>query len=226
MTVLRKEAKIAPSILAADFTILGQQLQDCEDAGADYIHVDVMDGHFVPNISFGLPLVEASKRATEVPLDVHLMITEPERFLEAFAKAGANMITVQVEATVHLHRALQIIKELGKYVGVAINPLTPLQIVHDTLRDTELHRILLMSVNPGFGGQTFLESSLGRLETIKAWRDALRPDCEIGVDGGIHEGTIQRAYEAGADVLIAGSAVFNNKASIPENIKTLRSSLL
>jgi ribulose-phosphate 3-epimerase len=214
--------KIAPSILSADFTILGQQLKDCESAGADYIHVDVMDGQFVPNITFGLPIVEASKRSTKVPLDVHLIITQPERFIEDFAKAGGDLLTVPVEATLHLHRVLQTIKELGKRAGIAINPLTPLQIVHDTLKYIELDRVLVMSVNPGFGGQAFIESSLERLQIIKAWRNELRPRCEIGVDGGIHDATIKRAYEAGADVLIAGSAIFNDKASIAENIKNLR----
>jgi ribulose-phosphate 3-epimerase len=221
----QRQAKIAPSILSADFAILGQQLKDCEKAGADYIHVDVMDGQFVPNITFGLPVVEASKRSTTVPLDVHLIITEPERFLEDFAKAGADMLTVPVEATLHLHRTVQTIKELGKQSGIAISPLTPLQVVHDTLKYTELDRVLVMSVNPGFGGQAFIESSLERLQMIKEWRDALRPECEIGVDGGIHRATIKRAYSAGADVLIAGSSIFNDKASIAENIKGLRSRL-
>jgi ribulose-phosphate 3-epimerase len=214
--------KIAPSILSADFAILGQQLEDCESAGADYIHVDVMDGQFVPNITFGLPITEASKRSTKVPLDVHLIITQPERFIEDFAKAGADILTVPVEATLHLYRTLEMIKGLGKRAGIAINPLTPLQIVHDTLKYLELDRVLVMSVNPGFGGQAFIESSLERLQMIRTWRDELRPECEIGVDGGIHEATIKRAYDAGADVLIAGSAIFNDKASIAENIKNLR----
>jgi ribulose-phosphate 3-epimerase len=222
MTAQRMTPKIAPSILSADFAVLGQQLKDCEAAGADYIHVDVMDGQFVPNITFGLPIVEASKRATGVPLDVHLMIMEPEKFLEDFAKAGADMMTVQVEGTPHLHRVLQTIKELDKKAGIAINPLTPLQVVHDALKYLELDRVLVMSVNPGFGGQAFIESSIERLQMIKMWRDDLRPACEIGVDGGIHEATIRRAYEAGADVLIAGSAIFNDKASITDNIKSLR----
>lgn len=218
-------AKFAPSILAADFANLGQHLKECEVAGADYIHVDVMDGHFVPNISFGLPIVEASKRSTNVPLDVHLMITQPERFLEDFASAGAAMLTLQAEATSQLHRALQKIKELGKSSGLAINPLTPLQVIRDGLEYLDLDRILVMSVNPGFGGQVFIESSIQRLQIIKAWRDELRPKCEIGVDGGIHSGTIKRAYDAGADVLIAGSAIFNSKASVAENIKHLRAML-
>jgi ribulose-phosphate 3-epimerase len=226
MTPQATKPKIAPSILSADFAILGQQLKDCEAAGADYIHVDVMDGQFVPNITFGLPIVEASKRSTKVPLDVHLIITQPERFLEDFAKAGADMMTVPAEATLHLHRTLQTIKELNKKAGIAINPLTPLQIVHDTLNYLELDRILVMSVNPGFGGQAFIESSIERLQMIKTWRDDLRPSCEIGVDGGIHEATIRRAYEAGADVLIAGSAIFNDQASVAENMKTLRRKLL
>jgi ribulose-phosphate 3-epimerase len=225
MTPERMTPKIAPSILSADFATLGQQLKDCEIAGADYIHVDVMDGQFVPNLTFGLPIVEASKRSTNVPLDVHLIITQPERFLEDFAEAGAAMMTVPVEATLHLHRTLQKIKELGKKAGLAINPLTPLQVVHDALKYLELDRVLVMSVNPGFGGQAFIESSLERLHTIKTWRDDLRPTCEIGVDGGIHEGTIRRAYDAGADVLVAGSAIFNDKGSIADNIKTLRAKL-
>jgi ribulose-phosphate 3-epimerase len=225
MTAQHMTPKIAPSILSADFAKLGQQLKDCENAGADYIHVDVMDGQFVPNITFGLPVVEASKRSVSVPLDVHLIITQPERFLEDFAKAGADMMTVPVEATLHLNRSLQTIKELDKKAGIAINPLTPLQVVHDALKYLELDRVLVMSVNPGFGGQAFIESSLERLQTIKVWRDELRPSCEIGIDGGIHEATIRRAYEAGADVLIAGSAIFNDKASIADNIKNLRAKL-
>jgi ribulose-phosphate 3-epimerase len=225
MTSQRMTPKIAPSILSADFAILGQQLKDCEAAGVDYIHVDVMDGQFVPNITFGLPIVEASKHSTKVPLDVHLIITQPERFLKDFAEADADMMTIPVEATLHPHRTLEAIKELGKRSGLAINPLTPLQVVHDALEYLDLDRILVMSVNPGFGGQAFIESSIGRLQTIKAWRDELRPSCEIGVDGGIHDATIKRAYDAGADVLIAGSAIFNDRASIAENIKSLRTKL-
>jgi ribulose-phosphate 3-epimerase len=222
MTLERMKPKIAPSILSADFAILGQQLKDCEAAGADYIHVDVMDGQFVPNITFGLPIIEASKRSTTVPLDVHLIITQPERFLKDFADAGADMLTIPVEATLQPHRTLQAIKELGKLAGLAVSPLTPLQVVRDGLEYLELDRILVMSVNPGFGGQAFIESSIGRLQTIKTWRDELRPNCEIGVDGGIHEETIKRAYDAGADVLIAGSAIFNAKKSITEAIQNLR----
>lgn len=225
MTVKHMIPKIAPSILSADFAILGQQLKACEIAGAEYIHIDVMDGRFVPNITFGLPIVEASKRSTTVPLDVHLIITQPERFLKEFADAGADMLTIPVEATLQPHRTLQAIKELGKKSGLAVSPLTPLQVVRDGLEYLDLDRILVMSVNPGFGGQAFIESSIGRLQTIKAWRDELRPRCEIGVDGGIHEGTIKRAFDAGADVLIAGSAIFNDKTSIAENIKQLRSKL-
>ena len=225
MTMKRVTPKLAPSILSADFAILGQQLKNCETAGAEYIHVDVMDGQFVPNITFGLPIVEASKRSTTVPLDVHLIITQPERFLKDFAETGADMLTVPVEATLHPHRTLEAIKELGKLSGLAVSPLTPLQVVRDALEYLDLDRILVMSVNPGFGGQVFIESSIQRLQTIKTWRDDLRPSCEIGVDGGIHEGTIQRAYEAGADVLIAGSAIFNDKASITANMKNLRAKL-
>lgn len=225
MTLERMTPKIAPSILSADFAILGQQLKECEAAGADYVHVDVMDGQFVPNITFGLPIVEASKRSTKVPLDVHLIIIQPERFIADFAKAGADILTVPVEATLHLHRTLENIKELGKKAGIAVSPLTPLQVVHDALEYLELDRVLVMSVNPGFGGQAFIESSIERLQTIKTWRDDLRPDCEIGVDGGIQGTTIRRAYDAGADVLIAGSGVFNNSASIEENIKNLRAKL-
>ncbi len=225
MTVKRMTPKIAPSILSADFVNLGKQLKDCEAAGADYIHVDVMDGQFVPNITFGLPIVEASKRSTLIPLDVHLMMMQPERFLEDFVKAGAAMLTIPVEATLHLHRALEMVNELEIKAGIAINPLTPLQVVRDALEYLDLDRILVMSVNPGFGGQAFIESSIQRLQTIKTWRDDLRPNCEIGVDGGIHEGTIYRAYDAGADVLIAGSAIFNDKTSIAENIKQLRAKL-
>lgn len=212
--------KLAPSILAADFTRLGEQVKAAEEGGADYIHIDVMDGQFVPNITLGPLLVQACKRATKLPLDVHLMIVQPERFLEAFAKAGADLLTIHAEATVHLHRALELIRGSGARAGLAVNPLTPLDIYREALPYLDL--ALIMSVNPGFGGQAFIGSSLRRLRTVRDWREELNPGCEISVDGGIDHQTAPHVAQAGADVLVAGSAIFNGLEPVRANIAALR----
>jgi ribulose-phosphate 3-epimerase len=209
---------LAPSILSADFAALGEAVRACEAGGADLIHVDVMDGHFVPNLTMGPATVAALRRVTRLPLDVHLMVERPETFLEAFAQAGADVLTVHAEATPHPHRAIQRIHQLGLKAGLALNPGTPLEFFEPLL--PELDQALLMSVDPGFGGQEFLPSSLPRLKRLKELRDRLNPLCRIEVDGGIHPGTIRQAAQAGAEILVAGSAIFSG--DIVENIAALR----
>lgn len=216
-------AKLAPSILAADFARLGEQVEEAEAAGADLIHLDVMDGRFVPNITLGPLVVAACRKVTALPLDVHLMIAEPEGYLEPFADAGADILTVHAEATPHVHRALERIHELGVKPGLAVNPLTPLAVFEEALPMLEL--ALVMSVNPGFGGQRFIPSSLSRLERLREWRDALNPACELEVDGGIDADTILPAARAGADIVVAGSAVFGGTATVADNLRRLREAL-
>ncbi|MFD1849100.1 ribulose-phosphate 3-epimerase [Oceanobacillus bengalensis] len=199
--------KIAPSILSADFAKLGEEIKDVEQGGADYIHVDVMDGHFVPNITIGPLIVDAIKPVTSLPLDVHLMIKNPDDYIQAFAKSGADIITVHQEACVHLHRTIQLIKDNGVKAGVVINPATPAEMLQPVLGDVDL--VLVMTVNPGFGGQTFIESTLTKIEKIAKWRSELGLDFEIEVDGGVNPETAQLCARAGADVLVAGSAIFN-----------------
>ncbi|TQS75607.1 ribulose-phosphate 3-epimerase [Ornithinibacillus gellani] len=199
--------KIAPSILSADFSKLGQEIKEVEEAGADYIHVDVMDGHFVPNITIGPLIVEAIRPVTALPLDVHLMIDNPEAYIETFAKAGATIITVHQETCIHLHRVLQQIKAAGVKAGVVINPGTPVEMIRDILPDVDL--VLIMSVNPGFGGQSFLPLALDKVKHIADWRKELGLTFEIEVDGGVNPETAKLCAQAGADVLVAGSAVFN-----------------
>ena len=199
---------IAPSILSADFSRLGEEVKAVEKVGADWIHVDVMDGHFVPNITIGPLVVEAVKRATDLPLDVHLMIEDPDRYLEDFARAGSTLMTVQVEACVHLHRTIQAIKALNVKAGVALNPATPLSTIEWILEDVDL--ILIMSVNPGFGGQKFIPQALQKISALKPMIRAKNPNVLIEVDGGINQETIRSAAEAGADVFVAGSAIFGS----------------
>jgi ribulose-phosphate 3-epimerase len=198
---------IAPSILAADLAHLADEVTAVEEAGADLIHVDVMDGHFVPQVSFGPLLVAAVRRSTSLPIDVHLMITAPESTIARYVDAGASGITVHAEATPHPHRALQAVREAGLTAGLAVNPLTPLAVFDDAWDVVDL--ALVMSVNPGFGGQAFLSGSLRRLAALRAARDAARATCRIQVDGGIGTTTARAVVEAGADVLVAGSAVFD-----------------
>jgi len=205
-------------VLAADFTRLGEQVMEAQEGGADLIHVDVMDGRFVPNISMGIVVVEAIRRVAQIPLDVHLMIVEPEKYLADFVQAGATYLTFHAEATPHAHRAVQRIRELGAKPGLALNPATPLSFLETLLPDLDL--ALLMTVNPGFGGQKFIPGSTQRLRELRALRDRLNPACLIEVDGGITPQTVTQV--SGADILVAGSSVFNLHSSIQENIKTLR----
>ena len=199
--------KIAPSILSADFARLGEEIRAIETAGADYVHVDVMDGHFVPNITIGPLIVNAIRPVTTLPLDVHLMIENPDQYIPDFAKAGADIITVHAEAVYHLHRTVQLIKSLGKKAGVSINPATPLAALEPILEDIDL--ALIMTVNPGFGGQSFIESCLPKISALR--EQIVRRDLsvELQVDGGIKTDNIGRITAAGADVFVAGSAVFS-----------------
>jgi len=198
--------KIAPSILSADFARLGAEIQAIDAGGADYVHIDVMDGHFVPNITIGPLVVEAARRVTNLPLDVHLMIENPDRFIPDFARAGADLITVHVEAVPHLHRTVQLIKSLGKKAGVSLNPATPVSSIEVILEDIDL--VLIMSVNPGFGGQSFIPSSLAKIEALCAEIDRRGLQVEIEVDGGVKPDNIAAIAAAGASVFVAGSAVF------------------
>ena len=201
--------KIAPSILSANFTRLGEEIKAVEKAGADYIHIDVMDGHFVPNITVGPLIAEAAKRATKLPLDVHLMIETPEKFIPDFAKAGSDIITVHAEVCRHLHRTIQQIKELGIKAGVSINPATPVSAIEHIIEDMDL--ILIMSVNPGFSGQGFIKASIPKIEKVRRMIDKSGLNIELEVDGGIKVENIGDISKAGADVFVAGSAIFGSK---------------
>ncbi|HEY3308295.1 MAG TPA: ribulose-phosphate 3-epimerase [Desulfuromonadaceae bacterium] len=200
--------KIAPSILSADFSRLGDEIRAVEAAGADYIHIDVMDGHFVPNITIGPLIVEAARRVTSLPLDVHLMIENPDQYIPEFAAAGADIIVVHAEAGCHLHRSVQLIKSLGKRAGVSLNPATPLNCLDYVLNDLDL--VLLMTVNPGFGGQSFIEACYPKIHALRAMLDRRGSEAELEVDGGVKASNIGRISQAGADVFVAGSAVFGS----------------
>ena len=213
---------ISASILAADFTRLGEQIAAAEAAGVDWIHIDVMDGRFVPNISLGPLVVEAARRATRLPLDVHLMIVEPERYLADFARAGADGLTVQVEACPHVHRTLQQIRELGKRAGLALNPGTPAAAVSEVLDLADL--LLPMTVNPGFGGQQFLPGMLAKIRQLSAWAAERQPRLLVEVDGGIDPVTAPQVIAAGAGVLVAGTSVFRAGRPIAEAVARLRAS--
>ncbi|KPK65499.1 MAG: ribulose phosphate epimerase, partial [Gemmatimonas sp. SG8_38_2] len=209
-------ALISPSILSADFTRLGEQIEEAEAGGADWIHVDVMDGHFVPNITVGPMIVEAARRATELPLDVHLMIENPDRYLDDFVGAGATCLTVHQETCPHLHRTIQRIRELGARPGVSVNPATPVENLDDILPFIDL--VLVMTVNPGFGGQKFIRECIPKVARLSQKLETMgRQDIEIEVDGGIDPSTAPAVVAAGANVLVAGSAVFS-KGSILDNI--------
>jgi len=214
-----KKYKIAPSILAADFARLGAQVQEAEAAGADWLHVDIMDGHFVPNISFGPVILEWIRPLTKLPLDVHLMIEQPESYLAAFAKAGADVLTVHVETCPHLHRSIQQIKELGVKAGVTLNPATPLSSLTEILLDVDL--VLIMSVNPGFGGQSYIPASTAKIARLRKMLDDCGSQAELEVDGGVSPSTAGQVVGAGATVLVAGSAVFNQKNSIAKNLELI-----
>jgi ribulose-phosphate 3-epimerase len=212
--------KIAASILSANFACLGDQVREVENAGADYIHVDVMDGHFVPNITMGPVVVGALRPITKLPLDVHLMIESPERYVNEFAEAGADIITVHQETCPHLHRVVEQIKELGKRAGVAINPATPVDTLDEILPFIDL--VLVMTVNPGFGGQSFISTMPRKIAVMRRMIDMGGYAAELEVDGGIHVETAAPAAKAGAQVLVAGSAIFRGGTNAGANLKDLR----
>jgi ribulose-phosphate 3-epimerase len=214
---------IAPSILSADFTQLGNEIRAVEKAGADWIHVDVMDGHFVPNITMGPLVVEAVRRSTTLPVDVHLMIANPDAYIESFAKAGANIITVQVETCPHLHRSIHLIKEKGAKAGAVLNPATPLSALDWMIEDLDV--VLIMSVNPGFGGQNFIASSLEKIRRLRALINGRGLTTLIEIDGGVNSSTVADVVRAGADVLVAGSAVFGSR-DYAQTIALLKSTVL
>jgi ribulose-phosphate 3-epimerase len=218
---VQQPVRIAPSILSADFARLGDEIRAIDAAGADWIHVDVMDGHFVPNISIGPLVVAAIRSASDLPFDVHLMISPIDPYIPSFAEAGADIITAHAEAGPHLHRTVQLIKSLGKKAGVSLNPATPADVLRHVLDDIDL--VLVMTVNPGFGGQSFIENQLEKIAGIRRMIDASGRMIDLEVDGGINADTARLAIEAGADVLVAGTATFKGGPdTYADNIRTLR----
>jgi len=218
-----KDAKIAASILAADFARLGEHVREAERAGADRIHVDVMDGHFVRNISMGAPIVASLRPMTQLPIETHLMITDPDTFLEEFVEAGSDSFLVHWEGNLNLHRTVHSIAALGKRVGVAINPATPAAVLEEIL--PEIDQVLVMTVDPGFGHQKFLHRTLPKIKIVRRMIDRLNPGCDLEVDGGIDSNTARLAVAAGANVLVAGSAVFGDREGVAAGMKSLRASL-
>ena len=215
--------KIAPSILSADFSRLGEEVKAATVGGADYIHVDIMDGDFVPNLTIGPEVVQAIRPWTDLPLDVHMMVSEPERFIARFVEAGADIITVHAEACTHLHRTVHDINETGAKVGVAINPATPIWAVEEVLSD--LDQVLVMTVNPGFGGQAFIDGMVDKIGRMRSLLEDRGARAELEVDGGIGVNTARAVVDAGARVLVAGSAVFNRENSVAEAISRIRRSV-
>jgi ribulose-phosphate 3-epimerase len=215
--------KIAPSILAADFARLGEQVAEAERAGADRIHIDVMDGHFVPNLSMGAPIVQSLRRVTHLPLEAHLMITSPDIFLDEFAEAGTDVFLVHWEGSNDLSRTVQRVKALKKRVGVAINPATPAAVLEEIM--PELDQVLVMTVNPGFGHQHFLAGTLPKIRRTREMIARIKPDCGLEVDGGIDAATASQAVQAGADVLVAGTAIFGDREGISAAFERLRAAI-
>jgi len=212
--------KLAPSILSADFAHLGQHVGEAEQAGADRIHIDVMDGHFVPNISMGVPIVESLRRVTRLPLEIHLMITDPDMFLDAFTAAGSDAFLVHWEGNNHLHRTLQHVKVLGKRASVVINPATPAVVLEEVLQDVD--QVVVMTVNPGFGHQPFIHTTLPKIRRVRQMIDEIRPGCDLEVDGGIDATTVPLVVSAGANVLVAGSAIFGAGDGVVAAMQRLR----
>jgi ribulose-phosphate 3-epimerase len=219
----RDAVKLAPSILSADFARLGEQVAEAEKAGADRIHVDVMDGHFVPNLSMGAAVAQAVRRVTSLPLEVHLMVTDPDLFLEQFAAAGADTLLVHWEGNANLHRTVQRIGGLGKRAGVVINPATPAAALEEILQDVE--QVLVMTVNPGFGSQHFLSTTLPKIRRVREMIQRIKPGRDLEVDGGIDPDTAPSVVAAGANVLVAGSAIFGDSRGVAVAMKGLRASL-
>lgn len=220
---MSEKIKIAPSILAADFTRLGEHIREAEQAGADWIHIDVMDGRFVPNLTMGPLVIEAARRSTRLPLDVHLMMVEPDHMLKAFAEAGSDAISVHVEACLHLNRTLQEIRRLGCRAGVALNPHTPAGVLSEVMHLVDV--ILILSVNPGFGGQAFLPEVLPKTRQLRQMIAATGREIDLVIDGGVNTQTAATCVEAGVNVLVAGSAVFNSKFSVQAGMDALRAAV-
>jgi ribulose-phosphate 3-epimerase len=215
--------KIAPSILAADFARLGEQVAEAERAGADRIHIDVMDGHFVPNLSMGVPIVESLRCVTRLPLEIHLMISDPDLFLDEFTEAGSDSFLVHWEGNNNLHRTVQRVKALDKRVGVAINPATPAAVLEEIIQD--VNQVLVMTVNPGFGHQRFIHTTLPKIRRVRQMIDEIMPGCDLEVDGGIDAATAPLVVDAGANVLVAGSAIFAACEGVGEAMKRLRAAV-
>ena len=221
--IIRMVIGIVPSVLSADFTRLGDQVREAEEAGAQRIQVDVMDGHFVPNITMGPMIVNAVRQSTTLPVEAHLMISNPEQYIEEFANAGADVIIVHQEASPHLHRIIQQIKATGKMAGIALTPSTPVIMLENILSMLDL--VLIMTVNPGFGGQDFIPEMLPKIKRLREMIDQQELHCDIEVDGGIHETTVPLVVQAGANLLVAGSAVFNERGGVAEAIARLRNAI-
>ena len=215
--------KLAPSILSADFARLGQQVADAERAGADRIHIDVMDGHFVPNLSMGAPIVQSLRRVTRLPLEIHLMISDPDFFLDEFVEAGSDSFLVHWEGNANLHRTVQRIKALGKRAGVVINPATPAAVLEEILPDVE--QVLVMTVNPGFGHQHFLPTTLPKIRRVRQMIDQMKSGCDVEVDGGIDVDTVPLAVAAGANILVAGTAIFGQSEGVTAAMTRLRAAI-